>query len=74
MKIHRQGRTGATFVVPREAPARRLLATLRGICQRLRRALPDPDTRRAYLAVERELAELERRWGKNRTGRKPGRT
>jgi hypothetical protein len=60
MKTHRQGRTGATFVAPRETSARRLLATLRNICRQLRRLQPDRETRQAYLEVEKELAKLGR--------------
>ena len=62
MKTHRQGRTGATFVASRGAPARRLLATLRQICRQLRLVQADRATRQAYREVERELVKIGRRF------------
>ncbi|MEJ1973636.1 MAG: hypothetical protein WDM96_14590 [Lacunisphaera sp.] len=62
MKTHRQGRTGAAYAVTRKPHARRLLATLRAICRQLTQSQQDPTVRRIYREVERELAQLARKY------------
>lgn len=58
MKNHRQGRTGAGERALRRAHARRLLATLAGICRQLRAKQENPAVRAAYREVEKQLRRL----------------
>lgn len=69
MRSHRLGRTGTAGTVTRETHARLLLGTLRNICRQLRRANPDGEVRRAYLGVEKDLAELMQRTRTRPAGR-----
>jgi len=61
MKNHRQGRTAAGDRVLKRAHARRLLATLAGICRHLRARQADPVLRAAYRDTEQQLHRLARR-------------
>jgi len=63
MKNHRQGRTAAGDRALRRAHARRLLATLAGICRHLRARQTDPVLRVAYRDIEQQLHRLAR-WQK----------
>jgi hypothetical protein len=60
-KNHCQGRPGAGADALRRAHAQRLLATLIGVCRRLRHLQPAAEVRAAYLKVEQALVAHQRK-------------